>query len=201
MFLLHGLPRSILIVLFLVFHLAAIGCGVNGQSKDQVESEKPNRSVLSVPAEANERSEVEGGQTEFQPVSITAELTPTLDRNWQLRLFLTIAPGWHIDATQESYTQSLEIDMRLPKTCRAVSDWNMPAPQVQLSGASLHKVYTGKLQLTRGLRLDVEPDQFDEQVQCLVTFQACNQMNCRDIESVAVTTRFRQQSTKARSEL
>ncbi len=191
----HVPDKNICVVSFLLLNITAIGCGSRQQSEDNVAVDTLKRSSVTFPEKVSEPRKLGdylgSDHADFQPVSISAELVPISASNYQLQLFLTIAPGWHIEATQGSYKQSLEIDLRLPEALVIASDWNMPDPNVQLSGSRIQKVYTGKLKLIRRLVLVEKTDHFSAAVQCVVTFQACDLTRCRDIETISTTARFR----------
>jgi DsbC/DsbD-like thiol-disulfide interchange protein len=99
------------------------------------------------------------------------------------------APGWHIYAAGDSPggTIPTSLEVKLPRGVEPAGPWQYP--QAKLGQEGQGGIYEGKLLFRRRLQIRENAQQGPIEIQCELTYQACDPFRCRPPETLTLSAR------------
>jgi DsbC/DsbD-like thiol-disulfide interchange protein len=130
--------------------------------------------------------------TPKNPFVAKAELRPaarSADDTVELVIEARTAPGWHIYAVGDSPAGTIptSVEVKLPRGVEPAGPWKYPQAKPGQDGQG--GIYEGKLQFLRRLQITENAPKGPIEVQCELTYQACDPFRCRPPETLTLSAR------------
>jgi DsbC/DsbD-like thiol-disulfide interchange protein len=99
------------------------------------------------------------------------------------------APGWHIYAAGESPGGAVptSVEVRLPRGVEPAGPWQYPRAEPGQEGQG--GIYQGQLLFRRPLKITQNAQRGAIEVQCELTYQACDPFRCRPPETLTLSAK------------
>ena len=126
------------------------------------------------------------------PFVAKAELRPaarSADDTVELVIEARTAPGWHIYAVGDSPAGTIptSVEVKLPRGVEPAGPWKYPQAKPGQDGQG--GIYEGKLQFLRRLQITENAPKGPIEVQCELTYQACDPFRCRPPETLKLSAK------------
>ncbi len=174
--------------------LIVVGCG--GKAEPPANASGPLKEARPGSNSSSEEHSFEvpvAGPTSEQPVSVGAAIFPAAARAGDtvtLAVRARITPGWHISAVRKSGAPGRPTDTVLelnsPNEIQPLGDWLVPPAIPQMGPIGPSDTYAGDVTFLRQLRIDVHHAAGNLNVECSITYQACNDVMCLQPKPVQV---------------
>jgi DsbC/DsbD-like thiol-disulfide interchange protein len=99
------------------------------------------------------------------------------------------APGWHIYAVGDSQGGAVptSLEVKLPRGVEPAGAWQYPQARAGPEGPA--GIYEGRLTFRRPLKITESARRGPIEIQCEVTYQACDPFRCRPPETLTLSAR------------
>lgn len=123
------------------------------------------------------------------PVTARLCVSPVVPGVAELTVKVSIAPGWHISAMEETAgpAASTPIRLKLPDGVATRGDWRAPEAHPEFASEQPVRVYRGDIAFKRQITVAPHAVASPATIGCDMSYQACDNFTCRPFETLSLT--------------